>query len=121
VSSLDSQDVFGSGPHTIRAGGPRRVLDSRSFAGVDGELVLDMGLRGREILQQGRLQAPTFDALSTQISAIEQLLDGELHTLTDNHGREYSHVIVERFEPSTPVHKGRDFWCDYTITYRQLL
>ena len=120
MSSLDNQDIFGSGPHTIRPGAPRRELDRRSFAGVDGELILDMGLRGREIIQQGRLQAGTFNDLNTQISEIEQLLDGQLHTLTDNYGKAYSHVIVEHFEPSTPVRKGRDFWCEYTIRYRQL-
>lgn len=120
MSLLDQQDVFGSGPHSIRPCSPQRHLDHRSFAGIDGELVLDMGLRGRQIIQQGRLQAATANDMNTLLAQIEALLDGKLHTLVDNHSRQYLRVLVESFEPSTPVRQGRSFWCEYTIGYRQL-
>lgn len=55
MSTLDGQDLFGSGPHRIRAGSWRRRVDRRAFPGLDGELILDMGMRSRNTLQEGRL------------------------------------------------------------------
>jgi len=120
MSSLDGQDMFGSGPHSIRPATWSRSMQPRSFAGVDGELVLDMGLRSRRVIQQGRLQSSTAAGITALTSAIESKLDGKTHTLIDDLGCTYSPVIVEKFEPATAVSRGRGFWCDYTITYRQL-
>ena len=120
MSSLGGQNLFGSGPHTIRPGSWQRSVQHRGFAGVNGELVLDMGLRSRLVLQDGRLQAASASALNTLISQIEQFVDGELHTLIDNYSHSYSPVFVEHFEPTTPIQRGRAFWCEYAIRYRQL-
>ncbi len=120
MSSLDGQDLFGSGPHAFRPGSWHRSLERRSFAGTNGELVLDMGLRSRTILQDGRLQDVTATALNTLVSNIEAFIDGELHTLADNHGIVYGRVLLESFEPTTAVQRGRSFWCEYNLLYRQL-
>jgi len=120
MSTLDGQDLFGSGPHSFRVGAWERSLDRRGFAGVDGEAVLDMGLRSRPLVQTGRLHAETAASLHTSMSQIEAVVDGRVHTLIDNHGKTYSRVIAERFEPGMPVKRGRGFWCDYTLQYRQL-
>ena len=37
MSTLDSQDIFGSGPHEIWIGAKERELDRRGFSGIDGE------------------------------------------------------------------------------------
>jgi len=121
MSSLDQQDLFGSGPHTILVAAPQRQLARRSFAGLDGEMVLDMGLRTRQITQRGRLQAQSAADLATLIADIEATLDGQLHDLTDNHGRQHSNVLVEEFQPGTPIRRGRGYWCEYTIRYRQMI
>ena len=120
MSSLDGQNLFGSGPHSIRPGTWSRAMQHRSFPGIDGELVLDMGLRSRQIVQTGRLQAGTASAIHTLMSAVETKLDGSTHALIDDLGRTYSAVLVEKFEPTTPVRRGQSFWCDYTIVYHQL-
>ena len=120
MSLLDGYDLFGSGPHTIRPEGWGRAIARRAFAGVDGELILDLGLRSRCIVQDGRLQAGSSSALHTLISQIEAVIDGRMHTLLDNYGRTYAPLIVEHFAPTTAVKRGRGFWCDYTIQYRQL-
>ena len=120
MSTLDGLDVFGSGPAAFRTGPWERAMVRRSFAGLHGELVLDLGLRSRPILQTGRLQADTAQALTAQIGALEVTVDGRCHGLVDNHGRVYPYVIVEEFQPATPVSLGRGFWCDYTVRYRQL-
>jgi len=120
MSSLDGQDLFGSGPHTVRATSWQRSVRRRGFPGLDGELILDMGLRSRIISQQGRLQAATADALNALITQIEQFLDGKPHTLVDDHGRSFPNVLLESFEPTTPLQRGRNFWCEYALRYRQL-
>ncbi len=120
MSTLDGQDLFASGPHTLRPGAWERSLDRRGFVGVDGEVVLDLGLRSRPLVQAGRLAATTAALLRTLMSQIDAVVDGQAHTLVDNHGETYSRVIVERFDPSTPVSRSRGFWCDYTLHYRQL-
>ncbi len=120
MSSLDGQNLFASGPHTLRPAAWERSLDRRGFAGVDGELVLDMGLRSRPLIQTGRLRADTAASLRTLMSQIDAVVDGQTHMLIDDHGETYSRVIAEKFDPSTPVARGRGFWCDYTLHYRQL-
>jgi len=120
VSLLDQQDLFGSGPHSVSVGSPVRQFERRSFAGVDGELLLDMGLRGRLLTQAGRLQADTAEDLQQIVTQIEAILDGKLHTLIDNHGLEHAGLLVEDFQLTTPIRRGRRFWCDYTVGYRQV-
>ena len=120
MSSLNGQNLFNSGPHTIRTGSWQRCVERRSFGGLDGELLLDMGMRSRIIVQKGRLQDQALDDLQTIISQIETLVNGQLYALVDNHGRTFSKVLLEHFETTTPIRKGRSFWCEYNINYRQL-
>jgi len=120
MSALDGQDLFGSGPHAFQAGSWQRQTDRRGFAGLDGELVLDQGLRSRTITQTGRLQAATAGELTTIVAQIDAFVDGQLHTLVDNLARTHERVFVERFEPTTPARTGRGIWCDYVLQYRQL-
>jgi len=120
MSSLDGQDVFGSGPHTISQDSWLRSVEHRGFAGADGELLLDMGLRSRALIQKGRLQASSVVELQSLLSQVENLLDGRTHELVDNHGTSYERVVVEHFALTTPIQRGRGFWCDYTVRYRQL-
>jgi len=121
MSTLDQQDLFGSGPHTILVGSVQRQLARRGFAGLNGEMILDMGLRTREITQRGRLQAQSAASLADLMANIEAVLDGGLHDLTDNHGRTHANVLVEQFQPETPLRRGRNYWCEYTIRYRQMI
>ncbi len=119
MSSLDGQDLFASGPHAFTAGSWRRDVQRRGFAGLDGELSLDAGLRSRTIVQTGRLQDDTPAELDAQVAAVQAFADGGLHTLVDNHGVTHDGVRIESVEPQTPIRRGRGFWLDYTITYRQ--
>jgi len=120
MSTLDGQDLFGSGPHTIRPGDWCRAQQRRGFAGVDGELVIDMGRRARTIEQTGRLQASTASQLAALIDAIVALHDGNVYTLVDNHGLTHADVLIDSFAPQTPLRRGAGYWCDYTLIYTQL-
>jgi len=120
MSSLDGTDLFGGGPHAFRLGAWQRAMDRRGFAGLDGELVVDLGLRSRPIFQTGRLEAQTADELAQAVSRVEAMIDGNLHCLVDNHSQTYPRVILEQFEATTPIRRGNGFWCEYTAVYRQL-
>lgn len=120
MSSFGGKNAFSSGPHSIRPGSWQRSQARRGFADLDGELIIDHGLRGRTIEQTGRLTASSASALHTLIKEIEELIDGQTHTLIDNHGHVYTDVMLESFEPRTPLRKGRDYWCDYVARYLQL-
>ena len=120
MSSYAEENLFHSGPHAFRFEPWQRSMHRRGFAGADGEVVLDLGLRSRNIVQTGRLQAATADALHALLDAINAHCDGAVHDLVDNYGRSYSQVILERCETTTPVRCSRGFYCDYHIEYRQL-
>jgi hypothetical protein len=120
MSSLDGSDLFGSGPHSFQPGGWERSLQRRGLAGLDGEVVLDRGLRSRQILQTGRLQSTSASGAQTLIGQIEARNDGKAHILVDCHGQTFSRVVLERFELTSPIQRARGYWCDYSIRYRQL-
>jgi hypothetical protein len=120
MSTLDGMDLFGSGPHELQTGPWRRETVRRGFVGLDGELVLDLGLRSRGLRHTGRLQAASAAELDALISDIDSTADGQLHTLVDNHGRSFPRVLIEEFQAAGPIQHGRGFWCDYTVQFRQL-
>ena len=120
MSTLNGQDLFGSGPHSIRPGSWPREQMRRGMAGLNGEVVIDMGRRSREIHQSGRLQAATAAELEAVLDAIVACHDGTACILIDNHNQTHANVMIETFAPDTPLRRGAGYWCDYTLTYRQL-
>ena len=107
MSSYNGQDLFSSGPQSFRLGPWRRSLQRRGFAGVDGEMILDLGLRSRRIFQTGRLHADTSAGLKSLLDAINACCDSCEHALVDNYGESLPRVILENFELTTSVHRGR--------------
>ena len=120
VVKIDDVDLFSSGPSEIVPGSWARKTIHRGLVGLDGEVVVDLGKRSRTIVQRGRLEANSSGELESNITVIEALIDGQTHTLVDAHLRTYSNVLVEEFSPQSPVTLGKNYWCDYRITYRQL-
>jgi hypothetical protein len=120
MSQLAGQILFDSGPHRFVPGPWQRQQVRRGFCGLDGELVINLGLRGRHIAQTGRLQASSTAELQELIAAIEALADGQPRELIDNHDQVYPRVLLEAFEPAGPVQLGRGFFCDYHVRYWQM-
>jgi len=120
MSSYAGENLFDSGPCAFRFGPWERTVQRRGFAGIHGELALDLGRRFRPILQTGRLQAESAGALHALLDAINARADGSENVLVDNHDRSHARVILERFETTGPVRRGRAFHCDYEGQYRQL-
>jgi len=112
--------LFSSGPCTFELGAWRRETIHRGFPGVIGEMVFDLGLRGRPILQKGRLQSTTAQGVHDLLAALAAKDDAQLHTLQDHDGQVYTKILLESFQPVGPVQTGRNVTCDYTISYLQL-
>lgn len=117
---LDGQELFASGPAGLLPGPQARELRQRGLAGLDGLVVVDLGRRGREITQTGRLQADTLESLQDQFAAIEAFADGNEHSLEDDLGRRFPRVLLESFQLTTPIQRGRGYFCDYRAQYREL-
>jgi len=117
---LDQGNLFSSGPCVLRVGPWSHERQYRGLPGINGELVLHMGRRSRILTQTGRLQADTVETLQERIDRIETCNDGEIHALQNHHGDLFESLLVESFELTTPPQQGRGYWCDYTLTYRQL-
>ncbi len=120
MSSFAGENLFASGPHAFGFEPWERTTQRRGFAGVNGEIVLDMGLRSRQITQTGRLRANSAADLHELLDDINARCDGAEHVLVDNYGQSYSRVILERFGTTTGLRHSRGFYCDYEIEYRQL-
>ncbi len=120
MSSYAGLDLFASGPHAFTLGAWERALQRRGFAGVSGELVLDLGRRSRVIVQTGMLQGASAAAVQAQIDAIDAACDGAAHTLVDNHQTSLPRAVLEWFELTTPIQRSRGYHCQYRIEYRQL-
>lgn len=118
--TLDGEALFSSGPCEVTPGSWQRDIVRRGFVGLDGELALDLGKRSRTIEQTGKLQAASVSSLQVLIDAINVKADGQLYTLVTGVGQTYTNVILENLRMKTPIRKGRGYWCDYSITYRQL-
>lgn len=117
--SLDSRPLFSSGPCELIPGPTQRQIIRRGLPGLDGEVIQDLGKRSRPMRQTGRLQATTSNGLQALINDIEATCDGETHTHTDHTG-EVRRVLVEAFARTTPIRRGRTFWCEYELLLREL-
>ncbi|MAE62300.1 MAG: hypothetical protein CMJ49_13205 [Planctomycetaceae bacterium] len=120
MSSLNGNDLFGSGPHTIEVGGRSLRHASHQQPGADGQRVTALGRTPREIEQSGTLLADGPDGLTAQLDAIEEALGDPPAALIDQHGRQWDHVIMMRFSPKHVRRIGLRLGVDYRVTYEQV-
>ena len=117
---FDDQKLFGNGPYTIVALSWQRKTIEKGFAGLDGVLSIDLGMRGRKLKQKGRLVANSATALVKQINTITSYINGKTYTLLDQNGTSYANVRMDNFNPLEPVGKASQTRCEYEIIYTQL-
>ena len=120
-ATLDEAELFASGPHEIVAGSPERQSGERTFSGLAGALVVDLGQRPRTLLQCGRLSAASAESLVQLEAAIEARIDGAVHELVARDGTGYPYVRLERFTRRGPVEVGLRYHRAYEIAYTEFL
>jgi len=109
--------IFDDDSFTLEVKTLKRSFVQRSAAGLDGQLSIDMGLRDRKLVQTGQLRAKNKTELQRQIDSINELVDGQLHTLKCSDGRVFNNLVVGEFQTDAIIQSGAYVSCSYHITY----
>jgi len=117
---FDDRKLFGSGQHTVQALSWRRESMERGFAGLDGVVSVDLGLRGRKLKQYGYLTAGSITSLIGLIEEISAYINGQAYDLVDQNGVSYPNVRMDSFTLLGPITGGNQACCEYEIVYTQL-
>ena len=117
---FNGERLFGGGQHLVLAMSWRRESVERGFAGLDGVLSIDLGMRGRTLKQRGRLSAGSVVAMAELTDDISSYIDGQAYTLVDQNGISYGNVRMDSFKLSGPIAVGNQASCEYEIVYTQL-
>jgi len=120
LSSFNSVDLFGSGPHMIFPDGEITDDILRGFAGVDGVMCTTLGGRGWPIPITGLLTAGTMAGLNDILIDIEAAVKAGAATLTYGYGvLTYTNVKLFRPQllapPQEMIIEGSWYW---TVRYR---
>jgi hypothetical protein len=103
----------------IEAGGFKRDFIERSVAGLDGQASIDLGRRGRKVIQRGQLRAVSREQLRQKAAEILEFLDGREHTLEFGQER-YENLRLDSFKLTEEGVSGGGVTADYEIVYMQL-
>lgn len=118
-ATIDDKIIFSEAPFELEVKSCQRSVIQKSAAGLDGQVSIDMGLRGRKIVQKGVLRARGQTELQQQIDAMNKLIDGNLHVLRCPDGRVFENLLIEEFQASQVASGGANVNCQYHITYTQ--
>ena len=118
--TLDGQELFEEHQMEIEQGSVSRDSIERTAAGLDGVLSIDLGQRGRKIIQKGVLRVKSRPQMSERINAISGYMDGKTHTLTTG-GEEFKNLRMDVFKITRERANGGGLCCDYEIVYTQLI
>jgi hypothetical protein len=111
--------VFNEESFELEIKSPQRSVIQRSAAGLDGQVGIDLGLRERKLVQKGVLRAKNQRELQQRIDAINEIIDGNLHTLKCPNGRIFENLLIEELQTGTLINGGAHTSCQYQITYTQ--
>ncbi|MGA2915815.1 MAG: hypothetical protein ABSE89_07290 [Sedimentisphaerales bacterium] len=116
---LDDEIFFDEKSFELEIKSSQRGIIQRSATGLDGQVGIDLGLRGRKVIQKGELRSQSQDGLRRQIDTINGLIDGNLHTLECPDGRFFRNLLIEEFKTGPLVSGGAHISCQYNIAYTQ--
>ena len=119
-ANLDETVYFDGTPAELTVKSWKRDYISRSVVGLDGVINIDLGKRQREIIQTGTLRAVSNQALNRKIEAINNMIDGQTHTLTWSNGEEFANMKINSLETAKRNIGGPGPGCNYKICYKQL-
>jgi hypothetical protein len=118
--ALDGENLFDEPELKIGLGSIEREQIERTVAGLDGVLSIDLGCRGRKIMQAGVLRGESQAQVEKLVGAISAYIDGNTHTLVTGSGKEFGNLRMDVFKVSKERSSGSGVCCDYEIAYTQL-
>lgn len=116
---LDDKVFFSETVFALEVKSPQRDIIQRLAAGLDGQVNIDLGFRGRKIVQKGELRARNQAELQKQIDEINGLIDGKLHILKCPDGRIFGNLLIDEFQTGSSITGGAHICCKYKLTYTQ--
>lgn len=119
-ATLDGQSLFDEQHIEIEPESVSRASIERTVPGLDGVLSIDLGGRGRKIKQIGVLRAKSRLQMDDRISAISTYMDGDMHTLVTDSGKEFDNLRMDVFKVGKERTSGSGVVTDYEIVYTQL-
>jgi hypothetical protein len=120
-AALDGENLFDEQELKIELGSVERRQIERTAGGLDGVISIDIGCRGRKIMQTGVLRAESRVRAESLIEAISAYIDGDTHTLVTSSGRQFDNLRMDVFKVSKERPSGSGVCCDYEIVYTQLM
>lgn len=118
ASAFAGLSLFNSGPHRFVFGPVGRLVRPPFATALELPYSVDEGPRELAVLQTGRLVASSTSLLWALADAIQAQAElPRTGTLVDHHGRSWSNLTLWRFQPLTPVDRGRTVSLAYTVRY----
>lgn len=118
--TIDGQSLFDRQESKIEAGSYRRDSIERAVPGLGGMLTIDLGGRGRKIVQTGTLRAKSDSHINERIAAVNAFMDGDTHTLIVDDGTTLENLRMDSFKVTNERADGAGIVVDYEIVYTQL-
>lgn len=116
---LDDKIFFSEVVFAIEVKSPQRDIIQKSAAGLDGQVNIDLGFRGRKIVQKGELRAGSRAEFQRQTDEINSLIDGKLHILKCPDGRIFENLLIDEFQTGSSITGGAHICCQYKLIYTQ--
>jgi len=106
--TVDGNELFGAGPHTVQGGPVRRRSKTTFITGLTGGFLLGLAGDHQEILQTGVLVGEGADAeaadeaLADLIDDINAIVQDGPHALVDAFSRAYANVVLMDWDVTGP-------------------
>lgn len=109
---LDGSGVLGTAAHSVHVPNPTET-QVNTFFGVNGEVTLFGGTRGRTFEVDGVFTATTLAGIFAAEAALLSFADGNNHTYTDTQGRVWTGVQFRNEYTPDPIgpHPTGTGWC----------
>ncbi|MFG0284168.1 MAG: hypothetical protein ACF8R7_07065 [Phycisphaerales bacterium JB039] len=122
MSSFNSLDLFGSGPHRFQEGRRGQVWVEPDQASPAGNSTTLLGERELDVVVTGRLVAATEAALwDLRDDITDQLTDPPTSaTLVDQAGAQWTDMSFLEFRVDDRIDRGRAFSVGYRALFRRL-
>ena len=119
-ATLDGERLFDGSSVEFEIGGLDRESLERGISGLDGVLRVDLGTRGRRIMQRGTLRGRSRTDLKLRVDSILGYFDGVEHVLVTDTGECFEAVVIQGVDFGVQQVDGKGLSVDYEITYKQL-
>ena len=115
--TFNQQNLFDSGPALLHMQSPSLRHDVTANPAGDGGSLQSFGREPRLLTQHGTLLGDSSEDVRSQVTAIEALMDGLVHPLSDDSQNLSTSAVLIDVRTSGTTAVGPRFKSDYTLSY----